>query len=109
MFERDDRWIFYAVVIAAPIGLIAILLPVALSVRYFMISVAACFLLLASGWVAIMRRGLAGLVTGLVLLAIFVAGNAGNTVNLLRFGRGQYLAALRFIEAHSGNREAVIT
>ena len=27
MFERDDRWIFYAVVIVAPLGLIPILLP----------------------------------------------------------------------------------
>ena len=109
MFERDDRWIFYAVVIVAPLGLIPILLLVPLSVRYFMISVAASLVLLSSGYAALLRRGVAGLGIGLTLLAIFVAGNAVNTVNLLRFGRGQYLAALRFMETHSNSREVVIT
>jgi Dolichyl-phosphate-mannose-protein mannosyltransferase len=109
MFENDDRWIFYAVVIMAPLGLIAILLPVSLSVRYFMISVAACLLLLSSGYAALLRRGLAGREIGLTLLAVFVAGNAVNTGNLLRFGRGQYLAALRFIEKNSDRRGVVIT
>jgi hypothetical protein len=109
MFERDDRWIFYAVIIVAPLGLIAILLPVPLSVRYFMISVATSLLLLAAGWAALLRRGVAGHGMGLTLLAVFVAGNAANTGNLLRFGRGEYLAALRFIEKNSDGREVVIT
>ena len=55
------------------------------------------------------RREVAGRGIGLMLLAIFVAGNAVNTGNLLRFGRGQYLAALRFIEKNSDGREIVIT
>jgi hypothetical protein len=109
MFERDDHWIFYAVVIVAPLGLIAILLPVPLSVRYFMISVAASLVLLSSGYAALLRRGVAGRSLGLTLLAVFVAGNAVNTGNLLRFGRGQYLAALRFMERNSDGREVVIT
>ena len=109
MFERDDRWIFYAVVIVAPLGLIAILLPVPLSVRYFMISVATSLLLLAAGWAALLRRGVAGHGMGLTLLAVFAVGNAVNTGNLLRFGRGEYLAALRFIEKNSDGREVVIT
>lgn len=113
MFERDDRWIFYAVVIVVPLGLIAIQRPqqflAVLNVRYFMISVAASFVLLSSGYAALLRRGVAGLGIGLTLLAIFVAGNAVNTGNLLRFGRGQYLAALRFMETHSNSREVVIS
>jgi hypothetical protein len=109
MFERDDRWIFYAVVIVAPLGLIAILLPVPLSVRYFIISVAASLVLLSSGYAALLRRGVAGRGVGLMLLALFVAGNAIDTGNLLRFGRGQYLAALRFMEKNSDGREIVIT
>jgi len=109
MFERDDRWIFYAVVIVAPLALIAIRRPEQLYVRYFMISVATSLLLLASGWAAIARRGLAGLGTGLVLLAMFVTGNVANTVNLLRFGRGQYLAALLFMETHSNDKRVLIT
>ena len=109
MFERDDRWIFYAVVIVAPLGLIAILLPVPLSVRYFMVSVAASLVLLSSGCAALLRRGVAGLAIGLALLALYVTGNVANTTKLLRFGRGQYLAALRFMEKNSDAREVVIT
>ena len=41
MFERDDRWIFYVVVIVVPLGVIAIQWPEQFYVRYFMISVAA--------------------------------------------------------------------
>ena len=52
MVERDDRWIFYAVVIVAPLALIAIQRPEQLYVRYFMISVAASLLLLAAGYSA---------------------------------------------------------
>ena len=109
MFDGDDRWIFYAVVIVAPLGLIAILLPVPLSVRYFIITVATSLVLLSSGYAALLRRGVAGRGIGLTLLAVFVAGNAVNTGNLLRFGRGQYLAALRFMEKNSDGREVVIT
>jgi hypothetical protein len=109
MFERDDRWIFYAVVIAVPLGLIAILLPVPLSVRYFIISVAASLVLLSTGYAALLHRGVARRGIGLTLLAVFVAGNAVNTGNLLRFGRGQYLAALRFMEKNSNGQEVVIT
>jgi len=109
MVEGDDRWIFYAVVIVAPLGLIAILLPVPLSVRYFIITVATSLVLLSSGYAALLRRGVAGRGIGLTLLAVFVAGNAVNTGNLLRFGRGQYLAALRFMEKNSDGREVVIT
>ena len=109
MFERDDRWIFYAVVIVAPLALIAIERPEQLYVRYFMISVATSLLLLSSGYAAILRRGVAGLAIGLALLALYVAGNAANTTNLLRFGRGQYLAALRFMETHSNDKKVLIT
>jgi hypothetical protein len=109
MFKRDDRWIFYAVVIVVPLGLLPLLLPVALSVRYFIISVAASLVLLSSGYTVLLRRGVAGRGIGLTLLAVFIAGNAVSTGNLLRFGRGQYLAALRFIEQNSDGREVVIT
>src|SRR5262245_53804686 len=109
MFERDDRWIFYAVVIVVPLGLLPILLLVPLSVRYFMVTVAASLVLLSSGCAALLRRGVVERDIGLALLALFIAGNAVSTGNLLRFGRGQYLAALRFIEKKSGGREVVIT
>ena len=109
MFEHDDRWIFYAVVITAPLGLLAILLPVSLSVRYFMVSVAVSLVLVSSGYTALLRQGVAELVIAVALLALYATGNAINTANLLRFGRGQYVAALRFIEKNSDGREVVIS
>jgi hypothetical protein len=74
-----------------------------------MISVATSLVLLPSGYEALLRRGLAGFGVALALLAIFVAGNAAKTINLLRFGRGQYLSALHFMEINSDGREVVIT
>lgn len=109
MFERDDRWVFYAVVIVAPLVLLPILLAVPLSVRYFIISVAAALVLLSSGYTALLRQGAADLVIAVALLALYVTGNAINMGNLLRFGRGQYLAALDFMEKNSDGREVVIT
>jgi hypothetical protein len=109
MFKRNDHWIFYAVVIVVPLGLLPFLLPIALSVRYFIISVAASLVLLSSGYAVLLRRGVAGRDMGLTLLTIFVVGNAVNTANLLRFGRGQYLAALQFMEKNSEGREVVVT
>jgi hypothetical protein len=109
MFDRDDRWIFYAVVIVAPLALIAIRRPEQLYVRYLMISVAISLLLLSSAYAAKLRQGVTELVIGLALLALYVTGNAANTTNLLRFGRGQYLAALRFMETHSSDKKVLIT
>jgi hypothetical protein len=107
--DRDDRWIFYGVVIVAPLALIAIYRPEQLYVRYFMIGVAMFLLLLSSVFAATFRRGVAGLVIVLALLAFYVTGNAINTSNLLRFGRGQYLTALRFIQSHSHDKKVLVT
>jgi hypothetical protein len=109
MVEADDHWIFYAVIIVAPLALIAIQRPEQLYVRYLMISVAISLLLLSSAYAATLRRGVAGLAIGLALLALYVTGNAANTTNLLRFGRGQYLAALLFMETHSNDKRVLIT
>jgi len=108
IFHRDDRWIFYGVVIVAPLALIAIQRPEQLYVRYLMISVAMS-LLLSSTYAATLHRSVTGLAMGLALLAFYVAGNAANTTSLLRFGRGQHLAALRFMETRSNDKRVLIT
>jgi hypothetical protein len=109
MLDRDDRWVFYAVVIVAPLALIAIQQPEQLYVRYLMISVAISLLLLVSAYAAKLRRGVTELTIGVSLLALYVTGNAANTANLLRFGHGQYLAALLFMETHSNDKRVLIT
>jgi hypothetical protein len=107
--ERDDRWIFYAVVLVTPLVLIAITRPEQLYVRYFMISVAMSLLLFSSASPSASRRGVVELAVGLALLALYMTGNFANTMNLLRFGRGQYLAALLFIETHSKDKKVLIS
>jgi hypothetical protein len=117
MVELDDRWIFYAVVIVGPLAF-AILpehlyfswrAPATLQVRFLVISIAISLLLLVAAYAATLRRGVAGLAIGLGLLGLYVTGNAANTSNLLRFGRGQYLAALLFMERHSNDKTVLIT
>jgi uncharacterized membrane protein len=107
--RRDERWFFYAIVIAAPLLLIAITRPDQVYVRYFMVSVAFVFALGASALADLLRRRSTGLVIGITLLALFVIGNAINTGNLLRFGRGQYRAALRFMENQSRDHDLFVT
>ena len=117
IFHHDDRWIFHAVVIVGPLAF-AILpehmyfswrAPATLQVRFLMISVAICLLLLVSAYAAILRRSFTAPAIGLALLALYIIGNAANTSNLLRFGRGQYLAALLFMETHSNDKKVLIT
>jgi hypothetical protein len=113
--EHDDRWIFYAVVIIAPLVAIAIDRPAELHLRdvmilrYLMISVAMFLLLLSLAYAASLHQGFVALAVGLGLLALYVSGNAANTLKLLRFGRGQYLAALLFMETHSTDKKVLIT
>jgi hypothetical protein len=74
-----------------------------------MISIAMSLLLLASASATTSRKGVPEVALGLVLLALYVAGNLANTTNLLRFGRGQYLAALHFIETHSKDKKVLVS
>jgi hypothetical protein len=116
-FHHDDRCIFYAVVIVGPLVFANLpehlyfswREPATLQVRFLMISVAISLLLLVSAYAATLRRGVAELAVGLAMLALYVTGNAANTTNLLRFGRGQYLAALLFMETHSNDKKVLIT
>jgi hypothetical protein len=117
MFEHDDRWIFYAVVIVGPLAFgnlpehlyFSWRAPATLQVRFLTISVAISLLLLVSAYAATLRRGVTELAIALGLLALYMTGNAANTINLLRFGRGQYVAALLFMETHSNDKRVLIT
>ena len=108
-YDGDDRWIFYAVVFITPLVLVAIARPEQLYVRYFMISVAMSLLLFSSASALTSCRGATGLAIGFVVLAFYVTGNAANTMNLFRFGRGQYLTALRFIETNSKDKKILVS
>lgn len=65
--------------------------------RYFIISAAAALLLVGYALTRIWVRGGGWRVASLVLLALFLGGNALHVVRLGRDGRGQYQAALRYL------------
>jgi hypothetical protein len=60
--------------------------------------------LLARLWAA----GRAGRAGCLILLALFLAGNAWHTQRLLRYGRGQYRQALRYMAGHTAEDVLIV-
>jgi hypothetical protein len=99
---RQNRGIasfFWLAVIVGPLASISSEHFILLFPRYFLISGMCALLLvgraLAQLWTS-NRRALS-----VVLLALFVAGNAVHTMRLIRDGRGQYRDALQYVAAAS--------
>jgi hypothetical protein len=96
--ERDDTALFFPVVLVfAPALFLAVREPEILYVRYFLVCVPYFLLLFASllarGW----RAG-GGLRLGAAsVLLLTLAANALPVAGLLRVGRGQYSAAVRYL------------
>jgi hypothetical protein len=94
----EDRWVLYASgIFLLPAITLLIQQPAFLAPRYFLLSVLLFLLLLGELLGALLRKGGAARVLGGVLLLCFVAGNAIETQELLRNGRGQYWKALIFM------------
>jgi hypothetical protein len=96
--EKSTDWIFYlTVLILAPVLFVAIGKPEFLAIRYFLGSV-VFFLILLSRLLAEFFRGPVGhKVLAGFLVMLFLAGNGWHTARLLRLGRGDYLAAVRYM------------
>ncbi|MEO2237186.1 MAG: hypothetical protein ABGW95_02935, partial [Candidatus Poseidoniia archaeon] len=107
--DRSREWVLYSlVVVVAPALVIAVTRPRALFVRFFSISEVFLLLLLALllGW--LWRRGRVGQLVAAGAAAAIVWGNAQQIDRLLAAGRGQYLAASRYMAHESvGDRFAV--
>jgi hypothetical protein len=107
-FERPDQFVFYLVVIGGPIA-VALSHPELLFVRYFFLAVVFSCILISHLFALILcRYGASGKsVVGIVLVAILVA-NGSNIARFLQFGRGDYLATLRFMAENTQGPEIVI-
>jgi hypothetical protein len=107
--RRSDQWVLYVVGIVVSPVLLALLQPTNLwAERYFLVS-AVLWLLLAArllAWAA--ARSVAGRAIALLVLALFVAGNASRIAWLLEDGRGAYSDALRYMAAHSSDAAVTI-
>jgi hypothetical protein len=96
---RDGRAVFFAVAFLAPAALIAVHRPAFLATRYFAVCVVPLLVLCAASLARLARRGLAGRVAAILLLAAFAGANALPVRDLVRDGRGRYREAIAFLVA----------
>jgi hypothetical protein len=107
--RRDDRWLFYVlVVVVAPAFLMAYDLvlsarPQPLIVRYFLVAMAFVLIACAEAIAHLLRAGGPPARVGLLVLALaMLAGNIAHLMGFLDHGRGGYQRAVaRMLEASS--------
>jgi hypothetical protein len=98
----DDLWLFFAVVLfLSPSALLLMVRHDVLFVRYFLVGASFFLLLLALLFARLARAGRLGRWAAALLILAFLGGNAWHTTRLLREGRGQYMAALQYMDSHS--------
>ena len=107
--DRDREWAVYAlIVVVAPSLVIAVTEPKALFVRFFSASQVFGLLLLAIvlGW--LWRSSRLGKLVAICGAAAIVWGNGVQIDRLVRAGRGQYLAASRYMALESVGSEFAV-
>jgi hypothetical protein len=105
---RADAVFFGLIIFSAPAtGLVAAPLGV-LFPRYFIFSAAWLLLLVAYAIAISWNRRPALRNACIVGVALFAAGNSVHIVSLLRHGRGEYQAALRYIAEHTRTPDITI-
>ncbi len=70
-------------------------------VRYFIVSIAFFLILFSFVLADLYRRGSRGKAACVGLLLAFLIGNGWHIASLIRYGRGQYVEAVRFMAEHS--------
>jgi hypothetical protein len=96
--DRSGLWLCYVIaIVLSPAVLIVVRPPEFIAIRYFLVSAAVFVLLLSRLLAGLCRRGRGGQIAYLVLIALFVFGNGVYTTDLIRLGRGDYSAAIRYM------------
>ncbi|MDY6832997.1 MAG: hypothetical protein SWC96_14365 [Thermodesulfobacteriota bacterium] len=111
LFRQQNRlWSFFVTaLIVAPTMIAGITRPSYFSPRYLTICLPFFYLLTARLLSTLVTSGKWKKWMAIVLLALFIAGNAQPMVSLLLNGRGHYKAALETIMEHSDGDKAVIS
>jgi len=100
--DDDDSWILMLLAIAvAPIGVLSILRPEVIELRYFVISLALLLILGARLLARLYRAGGLRRIACLGLLGVFVVGNTVHTLRFFELGRGDYRGALQYMAEHT--------
>lgn len=106
----SDLWALYLVGAVISPAALAVLAPTDLyAERYLLVSSLLWLLLLARLLAWATTRGTVMRALAFAATVAFVAGNAERIGSLLRDGRGQYVAALRYIASHSSGPTALVT
>jgi hypothetical protein len=99
------EWVFFvAILVSAPMlyGIPQLFVgPVAIMVRYFLVSFVFALVLLAYTFADLIRSGRVGAVVAVSVLTLAVVGNSQLTAELLETGRGGYRQALQDAADHS--------
>lgn len=110
--QRKGRgeWVFYLFVIfLAPIMILAVKRYPVMFVRYFLINIAFGFVALSYLLADLYRKGSAARICVVLTLLLFLVGNGLHLERFFRYGRGQYLKAIRHIAAHTPGQRITIS
>ncbi|UCG31778.1 MAG: glycosyltransferase family 39 protein [Phycisphaerales bacterium] len=98
----SGRWLFFAnVLLISPALMFLVARPEFLHMRYFLVSLCFFLLLLAHLLARCWRRGAVGKLLYVSILVAVGIGNAGHMARFRHGGRGEYLAALRYMAAQT--------
>lgn len=96
--EGSSEWVFYAfVILLSPIATLIVSRPDYLFPRYFFISIVFLLIMLARCIARVAAKGRAGRIVAALLVGVFCVGNGSHIVPFLRYGRGQYGDAIRYM------------
>jgi hypothetical protein len=103
--SSDDAWLFFPLIVLAPMLLTLPLQPRLVVPRYFLLSVVFFMLTLCARIAAAGERQRA---LALAALLVVAAGNLRQTKPFLEQGRGHYVDAVRYIGAHNDGAEIAV-
>ncbi|MCK4782744.1 MAG: glycosyltransferase family 39 protein [Desulfobacteraceae bacterium] len=110
--QRKGRseWVFYLFVIfLSPIVILAVKRYPVMFVRYFLLSIAFGLMAVSYLLAGLYRKGGVARICVAVAVVLFLVGNGVHVERFFRYGRGQYLEAMRYIAAQTEGREITIS
>ncbi len=99
---------FYFVVVIYPAILLTVRQPEVLHPRYLLVSIAFGLLAVSGLLAGFLRRGPSAKVGVGAILVLFTLGNSLDTAKLMRYGRGGYMSAVRYMESHTAGRAITV-
>lgn len=107
--RADALWVFFAsIIFFIPICSVLTLEPRVFYVRYFFLPLAFALVLFAHFLARLWQESKASRALCVIICCLILLGNSFPLVRLVKFGRGEYLAAFRFIVAASPGSAARI-